>query len=305
VGGLVTSGPSLDLLVLASFAVLFLTLWGAAYASIPWFLRNVRNLAGSLAAWLRRHARFGATVGRLEALRSYLPLVLALAIGMVLTIVAADVFLDLASALAAHDASIQRIDAAVYDWFRLHRTPFLNSMFIGITTGGGPVGMSAIVVVAVILTARQRFRGAAYLAITTIGGTLLSVLLKAHFTRQRPDLNDAILGAHGYSFPSGHAMNGTIVLCAIGYLAARAEKPTWKSKSAAFAALVTLDLAIAASRLYLGVHWSSDVVAGLAAGLLWVTATTTGYELFRQYRLREVRERAATPEAGSRPPTSS
>ena len=68
--------------------------------------------------------------------------------------------------------------------------------------------------------------------------------------------------------------------------------PTWTSKSAVFAAFITLDLAIAASRLYLGVHWTSDVAAGLAAGLLWVTATTSGYELVRQYSLRGARERA-------------
>jgi len=301
------SGLSLDLLVPASFAILFLALWGTAYAFIPWLIRSVRAVAGRLAAWLRGQARFGAALGRLEAHRSYLPLVLALAIGTVLIAVAADVFLDVALALATHDAGVQRTDAAVYDWVRLHRTPLLNTAFIGITTGGGPVGMTAIVVVAaVVLTARRRFRWAAYLAITAAGGALLNELLKDQFTRQRPDLNGAIFGADGYSFPSGHAMSGTVVLCAIGYLAARVM-PTWKSKSAVFAALVTVDLAIAASRLYLGVHWTSDVVAGLAAGLLWVTATTSGYELFRQYRLREARERApaAIPDAGSRPPVSS
>ena len=135
---------------------------------------------------------------------------------------------------------------------------------------------------------------------------LLDQLLKTHYTRQRPDLSDAILSADGYSFPSGHALNGTVILCAIGYLVARAV-PTWTSKSAVFAAFITLDLAIAASRLYLGVHWTSDVAAGLAAGLLWVTATTSGYELVRQYSLRGARERAsaAAPEAGSRPPLSS
>lgn len=67
---------------------------------------------------------------------------------------------------------------------------------------------------------------------------------------------------------------------ALAYLAARSIQE-WKNKSAALAALSTLALAIGISRLYLGVHWASDVGAGFAAGLLWVTATTTGYELFR------------------------
>jgi membrane-associated phospholipid phosphatase len=301
-----TSGPTLNLLVPASFAILFLALWGAAYASVPWLLRSVRAVAGRVAAWLRGHDRLGVAFGRLETLRSYLPLV-ALAIGTVLIAVTADAFLEVASALATHDVGLQSTDAAVYDWVRLYRTPLLNTVFIGVTTGGGPVGMTAIVVVvAVVLTARRRFRRAAYLAITATGGVLLDQLLKALYTRQRPDLSGAILSADGYSFPSGHALNGTVILCAFGYLAARAEL-TWKSKSAVFAALVTLDLAIAASRLYLGVHWTSDVIGGLAAGLLWVAATSTGYELLRQYCERGARERApaATPEAGSRPPVSS
>jgi undecaprenyl-diphosphatase len=281
-----TSGLSPDLLVPASFAILFLALWGAVYGFVPWLLRNVRAVAGRLAAWLRGQERFGGAFGRLEALRSYLPLLLALAIGTVLIVAAADAFVDVASALAAHDPRVQRVDAAVHEWCRLHRTPFLSALFIGITTGGGFAGMAVIVVVgAAVLAAQRRFRWAAYLVITAAGGALLNQLLKIHYTRQRPDLNVAVLGAGGYSFPSGHAMGATFVLCAIGYLVARAI-PSWRSKSAVFAALLTFDLAIAASRLYLGVHWASDVAAGLAAGLLWVSATTCGYELVRQYRLR-------------------
>jgi membrane-associated phospholipid phosphatase len=136
------------------------------------------------------------------------------------------------------------------------------------------------------LIARRRFRWAAYLGITAAGGALLNQLLKSHFVRQRPDLKAAVLGAMGYSFPSGHAMSATIILGALAYLAARSIR-AWERKSAALAALATLALAIGISRIYLGVHWTSDVGAGFAAGLLWVTAMTTGYELFRQYRLGE------------------
>jgi len=159
--------------------------------------------------------------------------------------------------------------------------------------------MSALVAtVLAVLIARRRFRWAAYLGITAVGGALLNQLLKSHFVRQRPDLNVAVLGANGYSFPSGHAMSATIILGALAYLAARSARK-WKHKSAALAALATLALAIGTSRLYLGVHWASDVGAGFAAGLLWVTATTTGYELFRQYRIgrADIAQRRATASA--------
>jgi undecaprenyl-diphosphatase len=162
--------------------------------------------------------------------------------------------------------------------------------------------MAALVLgVVAILVLRRRFRWAAYLAITAAGGVVLNQLLKFHYVRQRPDLKAAVLGAVGYSFPSGHAMSGTIILGALAYLAARSSGP-WRAKSAAFAGLLTLALAIGVSRLYLGVHWASDVAAGFAAGALWVAATTTAYEVFRQVRLgqaQRARPRTGQPEKRS------
>jgi undecaprenyl-diphosphatase len=123
--------------------------------------------------------------------------------------------------------------------------------------------------------------------------------------RQRPDLKAAVLGAMGYSFPSGHAMAATIILGALAYLVARSEG-AWRDKSALFAGLGTLAVAIGVSRVYLGVHWASDVGAGFAAGGLWVTATTTGYEVFRQYRLGQAgRSRSRAGDAGGGEPAPS
>jgi undecaprenyl-diphosphatase len=148
--------------------------------------------------------------------------------------------------------------------------------------------MGALVVaVLAVLMARRRFRLGAYLAVTAAGGALLNQLLKLHYLRQRPDLKDALLGATGYAFPSGHAMSGTVILGALAYLASRSTR-SWSSTSASLAALATTAFAIGISRIYLGVHWTSDVGAGFVAGLLWLAATTTGYELFRQYRLGQV-----------------
>ena len=283
------------------FAGVFLSLWAAMYAAIPPLARTVRAGAGRLARWLRGHARAGRAFGRLEEWRSYLPLVVALVSGTVIVVGAADAFTDIAAALKAHNPIVQSVDDTIYAWFSRNRTPFMNALFVGITTGGSAIPMGLVVAMAVvILTGRRRFRWAAYLGITAAGGVLLNQLLKLHFARQRPDLMEAVLGAEGYSFPSGHTMGGTIVLGALGYLAARSA-PTWKGKSAVLAALATADLAIAISRLYLGVHWTSDVLAGLAAGLLWVAATTTGYELVRQYRLqRAARATERTRKAASK-----
>jgi membrane-associated phospholipid phosphatase len=272
-------------IALVCFGAVFLALWGTTHAFFPPLMRSVRSGVGRLARWLRGSSRFGSLFGRLEPWRSYLPLVIALAIGTLIIVWTADVFTDIAAALKEKSPTVQRIDAGVYEWFGSRRTPFTSALFVAITRVGNPVGMGALVatVLAVLMT-RRRFRWAAYLAITSLGGVLLNQLLKFHYLRQRPDLKAAVLDAMGYSFPSGHAMSGTIILGALAYLAARSIRE-WKNKSAALAALATIALAIGISRVYLGVHWTSDVGAGFAAGLLWVTATTTGYELFRQYRL--------------------
>ena len=285
------------MIALLCFGAVFLALWGTTHAFFPPLMRSVRSGVGRLARWLRGRSRLGPLFGRLETWRSYLPLVIALAIGTLIIVWTADAFTDIAAALKDRNPTVQRIDAAVHEWFGSRRTPFTSALFVAITTVGGTVGMGALVAtVLAVLMARRRFRWAAYLAITSVGGALLNQLLKFHYLRERPDLKAAVLGARGYSFPSGHAMSGTIILGALAYLAARSIRE-WKNKSAALAALATLAFAIGISRVYLGVHWTSDVGAGFAAGLLWVTATTTGYELFRQYRIGQAdmaQRRAAT-----------
>jgi undecaprenyl-diphosphatase len=272
-------------IALALLAALFPGLWLTMYLSGPPLIRGVRSSAGRLAAWLRGRSRLGPLLGRLETWPSCLPLILSLVVGALIIAWAADTFTDIAGAVQHGNPTVQRIDAAVYEWFGSRRTPAATVLFVAITTVGGPGGMAAIAAgVVAILVARRRFRWAVYLGLNATGGALLNQLLKASYLRQRPDLKAAVMDALGYSFPSGHAMGATIVLGSLAYLAARSIR-TWKDKSAALAALASLALAIGVSRLYLGVHWSSDVGAGFAAGLLWVTATTTGYEFLRQSRL--------------------
>ena len=294
------------MIALACFGGVFLALWGATYAFYPTLVMGVRSAAGWLARRLRGHSRFGPLLGRLEPWRSYLPLVVALAVGTLIIVWAADAFIDIAMALKEHDPTVQRIDAAVQHWIGSRRAPLTSAVFATISMVAGPLGMGALVVsVLAVLMARRRFRLGAYLAITAAGGALLNESLKLHYLRQRPDLKEALLGATGYAFPSGHAMSGTVILGALAYLVSRSTR-SWRSTSAALAALATTALAIGISRIYLGVHWTSDVGAGFVAGLLWLAATTTGYELFRQYHLGQVdmaERREAASSSSPRPPS--
>lgn len=113
----------------------------------------------------------------------------------------------------------------------------------------------------------HRRREAAGLGIATVGAVGLNYLLKEVFARARPALWDYIVHAVHYSFPSGHAMVSTAVYGYIGYALAK-EFPQWREPI--LASTVALILAIGFSRLYLGVHWPTDVLVGYAAGLLWL-----------------------------------
>lgn len=83
-------------------------------------------------------------------------------------------------------------------------------------------------------------------------------------------------------------MGATVVALSLSYLALRAPIP-WRRKAAALAAATTFVVAVSLSRIYLGVHWISDIAAGMTAGALWVTVTTVAYEAIR--RIRRIRAR--------------
>jgi membrane-associated phospholipid phosphatase len=188
--------------------------------------------------------------------------------------------------------ALQSIDARWHDWAVSARTPGDTTFFATMSVVGGPVVLGLIGgLVVAYLVVKKRFRWAIYLAMTAGGGALLDMELKNYFERARPALAQMLRHASGYSFPSGHAMGSTVVLGGFAYLALRVLK-TWKQKSAAIAFAVTFVLSVAASRVYLGVHWLSDIGAGLSAGLLWLMTTTTAYETFRRIRLiRAIRKR--------------
>ena len=96
-------------------------------------------------------------------------------------------------------------------------------------------------------------------------------------------------------------MGSTIVFGAFAYLAFRILN-RWRPRAAALAFCVSMILAICASRIYLGVHWISDVGAGIAAGLIWLITATVAYETFRRiHRIRVLRARAAHPPTGAPP----
>ena len=131
--------------------------------------------------------------------------------------------------------------------------------------GGGAVLVAATVAGAAWLLLRRRFADAALLLALTLSGRLLVDLQKAETARLRPEAHEHLVGAQTLAFPSAHAANAAIVWFALALLATgRFPQRMLALWGAAWATVL-----VGASRVVLGVHWPSDVVAGWAFGLFW------------------------------------
>lgn len=272
-------------MLFATFIALFLLLWAGLYAVLPLFRHPIASLAN-------RITRYTIIERHISRLRAYGPIVVIMIGGVLLCMWAGDAFIDLAEALHEKAPQLSEFDTLAHAWAAAHRAPDSTLFFVTMTTIGGPVGLAVLcVIIAAVLAIRRRWRWLIYLAITAGGGVALNEELKHYFARARPALAEALRQAHGYSFPSGHAMGSTIVFGALSYLATRVLT-RWRWKAAAIALACTLVMSVALSRVYLGVHWLSDIAAGITAGTLWLAVTTVAYEVLRRARALRVQERA-------------
>ena len=118
------------------------------------------------------------------------------------------------------------------------------------------------------LLMRRQYRTLALLVVATAGGLLVSLLLKGLFDRPRPEFASDAAYVATSSFPSGHSMLSAVVYLTLGTLLARASSQyRYKIYFLTMAMLVTL--LVGFSRIYLGVHYPTDVLAGWSVGLIW------------------------------------
>ena len=269
--------------------IIFLTLWVLFYLPLAGVGRLVRGAAKKASTWVaqRRLIKWIAGHRRWHGLRPYLPLVVVLLLGAVAAAVAAELFVDVAERIGKSTSMVYRTDRTVHDWFVRERRSGLTSLLKTITFFGGSAGIALVVgtMTALLLAFKER-ANAAYLVATALGGMVLNTVLKLLFARTRPDLASAAVVASWYSFPSGHAMESFIVYGALAYITLRQPWP-WKVDSAVLALGVTMVILIGLSRVYLGVHWLSDIAGGWSAGTAWLVACSVGFDMvlrLRQHR---------------------
>jgi undecaprenyl-diphosphatase len=146
---------------------------------------------------------------------------------------------------------------------------WLESAVRDITSLGSFTVLAIVTLSAIIyLLIDGKRAAAAFVFFAIAGGGILSELLKQVFARPRPELVAHLVDVHTMSFPSGHAMSSAVTFLTLGALLTRVQS-RWRLKIYFFSLAIFLTILIGLSRIYLGVHWPTDVLAGWCAGAAW------------------------------------
>jgi membrane-associated phospholipid phosphatase len=181
---------------------------------------------------------------------------------------------------------IVRWDVRFALWLHEHASHRLVRFFDVVTLAGNSVVLVvAVTVIGILLLRRTRPNEAAVIALAFGGAALVNGLLKLAFHRPRPEL--AFDHLDTYSFPSGHAAVSTATFTTIAYLLGRRYRSASQRALIAFATVVTI-LLVGFSRLYLGAHYLSDVLAGISFGLAWASLCLLGYALWGERDVRRL-----------------
>jgi undecaprenyl-diphosphatase len=192
----------------------------------------------------------------------------------------------------AHESA--SFDGAVQRWVITHQHPVLVSVFYWVTTAGGIGPMSAIAVLgALYLWHRGKPRVASTVLIAPAVAVGLFSAVKLIYARPRPVGLSGIVPS-SYSFPSGHATASTAICCTLAYVYWREG---FVSRRVALAFAIVAPLLIGISRVYLNVHWATDVLGGWSAGLLIAVLSAALYD--RNRRRAAVHSAIVSPTSAS------
>lgn len=226
----------------------------------------------ALLRWIRRHFH-----GLYAALGAYL------AIGLGLCTAGLLLFGLLATLVMR--GTTQRADEAALLWLYGRSSPRLDAWALQVTA----LGSSAVVVMMVVIASAFLWVGrhrwsVVLLWVAMLGGAVLNYTLKEAFARPRPMLWERVYAGHP-SFPSGHAMSAVVIYGTLAYLVARLE-PSRAMRRLTFGVAALVITLIGLSRVYLGVHYPTDIVAGYLAALAWATFCALGTEVVRYFNGR-------------------
>jgi undecaprenyl-diphosphatase len=250
---------------------------GALAGTVAWILPNFDPAAPRATNVIAHEAHVHPRIaGRLRSRfdpTSLTGLALTIALAMLL---GGTIAIGALLIMAQHDAGLARYDLSAARWGGDHATPGSTRFLRDVSLFGG----TPLMIAAALLTAWRQFvrtRTLAvigFLTVVVAGQVLLTNLTKLLVDRARPDIRQ-LTGFSGSSFPSGHAATAAATFAAIALLVGRGRSRRVKALLAASAAFIAVS--VAASRVLLGVHWFTDVIAGLAMGWTWFAISSIAF----------------------------
>jgi membrane-associated phospholipid phosphatase len=192
-----------------------------------------------------------------------------LAVGALVLLLAAWLFGATAEDVV-HGDRLTALDGAIAQWLHRRTEVPLTRVLLVVTDLHSTVAIACYAAIAGVWFAwRRQWRELATVVVAIGGGLALNVLMKHVFQRARPTFDEPLLTLASYSFPSGHVAASTIFYgLVVAWIFARTSRPLWRAL-AVVGALAMIAL-VAFTRMYLGLHYLSDVVAAFAEGVAWL-----------------------------------
>lgn len=195
---------------------------------------------------------------------------LPLMVGSIILIISSWIFGLIAEDVVSRDP-LTLIDADINKWFFFRTSPSLTSFMVFITDLAAFNTMIILYLLMVLfLTWKRLWYNLTFLSFSIPGGMLLNHLMKASFHRPRPSLHLFYSSSLDYSFPSGHAMNATLLYGCMAIFALHVIKK-WNWQVFVVLLAILLIILVGLSRVYLGYHYLSDTLAAIAIGMAWLS----------------------------------
>lgn len=176
------------------------------------------------------------------------------------------------------DIESQVFDRKVTQWAHSFRSPVVTQAMTDLTALGSVSVIATIfVLLASVVVSFKDLKGLVYLGAVLVGAGVIPAVLKLYFARDRPMAGEHLVNVTDLSFPSGHAFGSAAVYAALAYYAGRYAR-NWSQEIFFYFLASLLIFIVGVSRIYLGVHYPTDVLAGFSGGIAWALLISAVFE---------------------------
>lgn len=182
------------------------------------------------------------------------------------------------------DFEASEFDKSIYAVVKRKQTPELNQVMIDLTAlGSFSVITTLFLILSSVLITFRDWKGLLYLSTALMGAAIFPPLLKNYFARPRPLELEHLVKVHDHSFPSGHSFGATCLYIALAYYSGKYAR-SWPQELYFYLLGFILISLVGLSRIYLGVHFPTDVLGGIASGAAWGFIVSALFEFWKQKR---------------------